>query len=225
MDDPAVPPEDLEKALIQLATINRLLGGHSTTLRGLQRLLPAGTRSFSFLDVGCGGGDTLAAVRGWAVRKGLEARLRGIELSPVSVDLASRRLGSEADIQLANLFDLQPEHHSCDVVHAALVLHHLNDSESIQALAHMASLARVGVIVNDLHRHRLAHDSILLLTRAFSRNPLIRNDAPLSVRRAFTRDELHSLARRAGLPHARVVWRWAFRWLMTAATPEVKNAS
>lgn len=218
MDDPAVSGDELTDAFLQLETINRLLGGHATTLAGLQQLLPAGAARFSFLDVGCGGGDTLDAVDQWAVRRGLQPNLRGVELTPVSVELARQRLAGRARIDQRNLFDLAPESDSVDITHLALVLHHLPDEEIVRALSHLKSLSRVGIIVNDLHRHPVAHQSIRVLTRAISRNRLIRNDAPLSVCRAFTRAELQTLAKRAGLACTRLQWRWAFRWLLTCRT-------
>jgi 2-polyprenyl-3-methyl-5-hydroxy-6-metoxy-1,4-benzoquinol methylase len=106
---------------------------------------------------------------------------------------------------------------SFDVVHCALVLHHFSDdSDAARALAQMSKLARKGVVVNDLHRNLFAYSAIWILTRVFSRSRILQNDAPLSVARAFTRQELLQLAGTAGLSGVRIKWQWAFRWMMTA---------
>ena len=71
------------------------------------------------------------------------------------------------------------------------------------------------IIVNDLHRHQLAYLSIVVLTRLFSRSVMVRNDGPLSVRRAFRMDELAGIARRAGID-ARVYRSFPYRLVLVA---------
>jgi hypothetical protein len=72
-----------------------------------------------------------------------------------------------------------------------------------------------GFFINDLHRHPLAYYSISLLTRLFSKSYLVKNDAPISVLRGFTRDDWKRIFRDAGLDNYSCHWRWAFRWLVT----------
>jgi hypothetical protein len=50
-----------------------------------------------------------------------------------------------------------------------------------------------------------------------SRNPLFRHDAPLSVRRAYTKDELTTLADQAGLEPVHFRGLPGYRVTMTAA--------
>jgi hypothetical protein len=63
----------------------------------------------------------------------------------------------------------------------------------------MRRVARGGVIVNDLLRSWVGYLGALVVPRAMSKNPLFRHDAPLSIRRAYTRSEMATLAARAGL--------------------------
>jgi hypothetical protein len=79
-----------------------------------------------------------------------------------------------------------------------------------------AACRRLGFFINDLHRHPLAYHSIRLLTRTFSKSYLVKNDAPLSVRRGFRRGEWQRLLHDAGITGYTCSWRWAFRWLITA---------
>lgn len=216
MDDPALDPGELAETLAQLAVINERLGGHAATLAGLARLVPPGPRELDVLDVGCGGGDTARAVVEWARRRGQAARVRGIDLSSETVACARRACAGTPGLEFAaaDLFDLPARRY--DVVHAALVLHHLPDETAARSLARMFELSRLGIVINDLHRHPAAYHAIKAVTAVASRNRLIRHDAPLSVLRAFRRRELEDLARRAGLGGVEISWRWAFRWVLTA---------
>ncbi|MDB5252932.1 MAG: methyltransferase protein, partial [Flaviaesturariibacter sp.] len=73
-----------------------------------------------------------------------------------------------------------------------------------------------GFFINDLHRHPLAYHSIRLLTRAFSRSYLVKNDAPLSVLRGFSRSDWLRVLGRARISPVGIQWKWAFRWLITS---------
>ena len=63
----------------------------------------------------------------------------------------------------------------------------------------MGRVARRGIVVNDLLRGRGAWLGAWLLSHLATRNRYTRNDAPLSVRRAYTVGELTSLIAAAGL--------------------------
>jgi ubiquinone/menaquinone biosynthesis C-methylase UbiE len=86
-----------------------------------------------------------------------------------------------------------------DIAHASLVLHHLEPEEAVALLRDMARVARLGVVINDLARGRLAWAGACLLAHLTTRNAFTRHDAPLSVRRAYTVAEARALFERAGL--------------------------
>jgi len=215
IDAPDLDPEELAESLRELAFINAVLGGYGAILGALSRLVPSGCREFDVLDVGSGGGDAARRIVKWARRRGMTARVHGIDLAPDAVAYARRSDAGLPGLEFTtqNLFDL-PETRKYDIVHAALVLHHLPDDAAVKALAKMYELCRWGLVINDLHRHPVAYYSIQWLTALLSKNRLIRNDAPLSVLRAFRRSCLEDLSRRATLPGPDISWRWAFRWRM-----------
>lgn len=218
MDAPDVDPAQLDYAMYHLQVINRWLNGYGPSEKGIQKLLPSGTTEFSLLDVGCGSGDTLREIAMWARQKKMQVRLMGIELSRHSAARAAIECADypEITIRHQDIFAMDPREHY-DVVHCALVLHHFSrDDDAVRFLRRMMEAARWGVVVNDLHRHPTAYKSIKLLTRLFSKSQILRNDAPLSVARAFTRSELQWLAEQAGLTNTEIHWHWAFRWLMVA---------
>jgi hypothetical protein len=72
--------------------------------------------------------------------------------------------------------------------------------------------ANQAVIINDLHRHPLAYYSIKWITRLFSGSYLVKNDAPLSVLRAFRKPELEEILDKCNIKKYALRWQWAFRW-------------
>jgi hypothetical protein len=81
-------------------------------------------------------------------------------------------------------------------------------------------MRRVGrrlLVVNDLERCRSGYVGAWLVGRLFTRNRLTRHDAPLSVQRAYTRDEALALARAAGWGQAHVRGAAPFRYVLTDA--------
>jgi 2-polyprenyl-3-methyl-5-hydroxy-6-metoxy-1,4-benzoquinol methylase len=106
-------------------------------------------------------------------------------------------------VRRADLFDLDGEGASFDVVTASLFLHHCPAREVVRALRAMDRLAARGLILSDLLRSRAGYWAVGLLSHLIG-NAVVRHDGPLSVRRAFRPEELEALAAEAGLPHLSV---------------------
>ena len=213
MDDLSLGGEDLRRTLTELAFINRTLGGYRPSVAGIAALVPRGADELTLLDVGCGGGDVTRRLVTWARANGVRAHVKAIDVSPAAVEYAreASRGYPEIVFELADVFEL-PREVRCDIAHASLVFHHFPDGVAERALRRLFEISRLGVVINDLHRHPLAYHSIRHLSRWLSRSRLIRNDAPLSVLRSFVREDWSRLASSAGLQPPEVRWRWAFRW-------------
>lgn len=214
MDADDVSSAELRSAFRELALINRYLGGHAATFGALDALTPPDATRLRILDVGCGDGETAELIAGWARTRAITAEVIGIDLSPETIRLAKERRRPGVSFSRRNLFEL-PSSETYDIVHAGLMLHHCPGDEAARALTAMHQRSRLGVAINDLHRHPLAYHAIKTLTRVFSRSRLVRHDAPLSVLRGFLKPELEDLCRRAGVPAPEIRSRWAFRWQMT----------
>jgi ubiquinone/menaquinone biosynthesis C-methylase UbiE len=117
------------------------------------------------------------------------------------LEVARRRLRTLADVEfmLADARDIPLPSDSVEVAHASLVLHHLDPSGVVDALREMRRVARRAVVVNDLRRSRLALALVTLTVLGLTRSHYTRYDGPLSVRRAYTLDELDEMAAAAGL--------------------------
>lgn len=229
MDDLSLPPETLRDTTDAVERINRVCGGVQVTLRGLDALVPTTGRGaeLSVLDVGTGNGALPRDFVDWGRRRGLQIHATGIDLIPSAVAIARRRARrggyEQVDYRVQNLFDIAPgdspaDDGRFDIVHASLVLHHFPGDEAVAALRKMAELARLGVVINDLHRHPLHWLGSQVLIPSLSRDELARHDGPISVLRGFTRRELLDLADRAGLTFASTAWEPPFRWLLVAPT-------
>jgi hypothetical protein len=112
---------------------------------------------------------------------------------------------------------------SVDVALCSLVLHHLPEDAVVALLRRLAELVRLGFVINDFRRGRIAWAAVWLVTRATACGRVARHDGPLSVRRAYTPSELRRLAERAGVPDVRWQRAPAFRqvgiWTRAAAEP------
>ena len=94
---------------------------------------------------------------------------------------------------LADLF----EPGEFDYAHAGFVLHQLPDIEVMTVLRAMDRLTRRGLIWNDLARSPITTMGLRAVLPVMPR--LVRHDAPVSARAAFTKREALELARRVGL--------------------------
>lgn len=216
MDDLLCRGDVVHQTLRELDVINRLLGGNAVTLAGLGHLLrhqPA-ARTLTVADIGCGSGTLLRQMALWARRKGQKIHFTGYDANPHIAAYAKNqtRAYPEIEIRAANVFDVDFTTRQFDIITATLVLHHFSDAELVDLLRRFGQQARVGVVINDLHRHWLAYHAIALLTRLFSRSSMVQFDAPLSVARSFRKKEWQRLLAQAGIGNYRLRWRWAFRW-------------
>jgi ubiquinone/menaquinone biosynthesis C-methylase UbiE len=188
--------------------VNRLLGGTSVILRHLPRLLaavPAGA-PVTLLDLATGCADIPLAIAHWADRRGLPLTIIASDADPSILALAAQQIAGHPAITLAR-YDSRavplPDK-QVDIVLCSLSLHHFSPDDAVLVLREMNRLARIGFILNDLHRGRLAYAAAWLAAHLTTRNRFTRNDAPLSVRRAYTAAELAALLRRAGIAGATV---------------------
>jgi 2-polyprenyl-3-methyl-5-hydroxy-6-metoxy-1,4-benzoquinol methylase len=214
MDQDDIPAEDLFQNYRELNTINKWLGGYRITLHGLSTLVSKNNRTYSILDVGCGGGDMLNEISKWGKRKGLRLKLTGVDLSESAIRY-SRGNFQQADWIQQNVFDHLRSGVQYDVITSTLFMHHFTGDKIAELLRLMLRSATIGILINDLQRHPLAYHSIRWLTYFFSKSYLVKHDAPMSVLRGFKKEEWLAIFEGAGISSFEIQWQWAFRYLIS----------
>jgi SAM-dependent methyltransferase len=218
LDRPDADPVELEVNFKDLSRINRCWGGNHACLAALAPLLDAWPRdrNLRLLDVGCGGGDLLAAFARRCRRRGIRPCLVGVDRSPAILEIARRSVASYPEIHFvqADALELPFRVDSFDFVVCSLMMHHLPGGRAVEFLRGLHALARGGAVVSDLRRGRWEYLVTFLFTHLFTRGRATRLDGPLSVLRSFTLSEARQVAQEAGWKTTLVTRSFPLRLMM-----------
>lgn len=209
MDAPDLDPATYAAVLRDLAKVNRVTLAARPTLAFLDRLPPT-KRPLRILDVGFGDGDMLRRIARWAQRRGRTVALTGVDLNPNSAPAAraDTPAGLAIDYRTGDYADLAGQ--GWDAVISSLVAHHMNRAQLVAFLRFMEREARLGWLVNDLHRHGFAWRGYPLLAWAAGWHPIVRHDGRVSIARSYRPDEWAPILAEAGVA-ARVFRAFPFR--------------
>ena len=199
----------VRRSLGDVARANALFGGTRAVIDELRRALrrAPGGRPLTVLDVGTGRGDIPAAATAWWHRRGVHLETIGIEQSEMLARIASEQtIAVSADALQLPLAD-----RSVDIAMCSQVLHHFERADAMAVLREVHRVARLRVIVSDLHRSWFAAAGIWLASFPLVFHPVSRHDGVLSVLRGFTRRELGELVELAVGQQADVRYRLGFR--------------
>ena len=216
LDRDDIPFDDIRRNMQELEIINKFLGGHSITLAGIKHVLRGAAfwGPLSICEIGCGGGDNLKAIYRWAKFRKIEIKVIGIDINPDCITYARENCSMIKDAEwIVSDYRNVNFKNTPLIIFSSLFSHHFTNHELIAQLQWMKRNSSF-FFINDLHRHPLAYHSIKLLTRFFSKSYLVKNDAPLSVLRGFSRSEWKELLNNAGIEKFELKWKWAFRWLV-----------
>lgn len=216
MDDLSMEGQQLHDTLDKIAQINRLLGGNRLTLRGIWKLvkeLPAG-REISIVDIGCGNGDMLRDLADFADTKGRVFSLTGIDANADTIhhaEILSRHY-TEITYRTENIFSPEFAEISGDIFICTLTLHHFSDEEICLLLQKFVTQAKIGVVINDLHRSAIAYRLFQLVCYIFRLDHMPKNDGLISILRGFKYKELRNFSKKLNFKKYSIRWKWAFRY-------------
>ena len=88
----------------------------------------------------------------------------------------------------------------------------MSHNMSFTFLKNANDAARNALIINDLHRHFIAYWFYKLLSPILFRNRLISHDGLLSIKKSFTKKELHYFLKQANISNYQIKWHFPFRW-------------
>jgi 2-polyprenyl-3-methyl-5-hydroxy-6-metoxy-1,4-benzoquinol methylase len=218
MDDFSIGGDLLRDTLDKLENINRWLGGNLMTVKSLKRVLKNHPKEQELViaDIGCGHGDILRDVAKFGRKNGYKMKLLGIGANPTAIAYANELSAEfpEISFKTEDIFSDKFKNRKFDVVLATLFLHHFKEAQLVSFLKNTLKQTKIAVIVNDLHRHKLAYYLFMLLS-AFIKNKMIIEDGLTSVLRGFKRNDLERISKKLKVK-TQISWKWAFRfqWIL-----------
>ena len=187
MDQPC-SQEDLRGCLHDIAQVNRLTFAYRPTFAWLNRIyqkLPVQQQPLHIVDIGCGYGDMLRRIAGWAKDLGVPVKLTGIDLNADAIQIARDVTSTEIITFLhGNAYDFKPEE-GIDLAISSLLTHHLEDPEIVEFLRWMESSTRIGWFINDLHRQAIPYWAFRILSRLTTWHRFVKHDGAVSILRSF----------------------------------------
>jgi 2-polyprenyl-3-methyl-5-hydroxy-6-metoxy-1,4-benzoquinol methylase len=216
MDDLEASGSIIDVTLKELEIINLLLGGNYVTIDGIRKLLKNKIRQQPVMiaDLGCGSGDILRLIKKWSLKNGQMTDLTGIDANRNIIEYAKHHTPRDYSIRYEsqNIFSEEFGRRTFDIITGTLFFHHFTDEQLTQFFRQLKEKVRIGIVINDIHRHWFAYYSIKWLTGLFSKSQMVKNDAPVSVMRAFSKTDLQRILENAGINKYSLRWMWAFRW-------------
>jgi len=218
MDDFSIGGDLLRDTLDKLENINRWLGGNLMTVKALKKVLKNHPKEqeLTIADIGCGHGDILRDVAKFGRKNGYKMKLIGMDANPTAIAYANELSTefSELSFKTEDIFSEEFKNRKFDVVLATLFLHHFKEEQLVSFLENTLKQTKIAVVVNDLHRHKLAYYLFMLLS-VFIKNNMIIEDGLTSVLRGFKRNDLVRISKKLKVK-SQVSWKWAFRfqWIL-----------
>ncbi|QLE02608.1 methyltransferase domain-containing protein [Galbibacter sp. BG1] len=216
MDDPNLEASVLSKVLKDLSTVNRLLSGNKITIKAIEEILEQNTQShYTIVDMGCGDGKMLRDIADYFSNKNIDLQLIGVDLSEKGIEIAKMQSLAHNNIKFycADILKFNAEELSCDLLLCTLTMHHFKDAQIPVFLKKFVNLVKIGVIINDLQRSKLAYYLFKLFSAIFIKTKIAKEDGLVSIKSGFTKKELSHFSK--NLPEAShsIQWKWAFRYL------------
>lgn len=216
LDDFDLHGKELEKNFDDLDRVNKLLGGYTITLQGIEKVLGSSCFRYpvSIVDVGCGNGSMLREVAKMGREKGIKMHLKGIDANPFAVEIARNQSKEFPEIffEVKDVTSNEMEDEKIDIILCTLTLHHFNDSEIKDLIKTFLRICHIGIVINDLHRSKLAYYLFEVFSRIFIRNEIARKDGLTSVLRSFKREDFEKYGKGLKVRKQSIVWKWAFRY-------------
>ncbi|WP_029282778.1 methyltransferase domain-containing protein [Pedobacter sp. R20-19] len=216
MDDFALEGEILRDALDKIASINKLLGGNNVTLHGVKTLINHlhHEKEISILDVGCGNGDMLRTLADYGQKNKINFKLTGIDANAFTIKHAEGLSTTYQNIryECIDIFSDAFKAKDFDIILCTLTLHHFKDSEILALIDSFQKQAKLGIVINDLHRSKLAYYLFNAICFIFKLNEMSRKDGLVSILRGFKKADLQRYSTELKFKNFSIRWRWAFRY-------------
>ncbi|QMV39851.1 methyltransferase domain-containing protein [Cohnella cholangitidis] len=214
MDDFTEGGEELREALRHLRRLNAIFGASGPALYGVKRLWQSAGKpdKLTILDVGSGSGDINRRILKWADRQCIRVSVVLADVTEEARAEAERLFRDDPRVLFVKQDWIRLRNFEADIVTASQFAHHFPTEQLPSMMEKMLDASRIGVVLNDIHRHWLPWAAVWIATRFISRNRYIRHDGPLSVAKGFRNADLRNLAGRLGIANIIISWRPLFRY-------------
>jgi ubiquinone/menaquinone biosynthesis C-methylase UbiE len=206
LDTDSGTAEEVEGSLRDLQSFNERLGGVSTTRDLIQAVAArSGKTHFSLLEIAAGTGFV-------PIQASRELNSGGIKLDITLSDRVPTHLPQNGNAYkvAADALSIPFSDSAFDLVSCTLFLHHLAPEEVLKFARESLRVSRIAVLVNDLVRNPL-HLALAYAGVPIYRSRITRNDAPASVKQAYTMEEMSGFFRTAGAAKVEAQKHFLFR--------------
>ena len=144
LDGQHIPFGDIKRNMQELDFINQYLGGHSITIDGVEFF--ASGRQLRIMEIGCGGGDNLAAIFKKFAKSGKTILFTGIDINPECIKFASQKYPELKCNWVCNDYANVnfTEHEKPDIIFSSLFCHHFTDEQLVSMLKWQYKNSRLG---------------------------------------------------------------------------------
>lgn len=219
MDDFREGIKNLRIVFDDINRVNSILGGSSITVNAVSQLISNSPQeSYTIVDMGCGDGNMLREVAQFCRKRNIQVKLIGIDLNAEALQLAKKASSDYPEIEFLHqdILLLEATDLNCDIVINTLCMHHFVNKDLLLFLDKFNQLARIGVVINDLHRSRLAYYLFKLFSLIFIRTETAKIDGLISISKGFIKSDLIQYSKSFPDVKHDIRWKWAFRyvWIM-----------
>ena len=204
LDTDAGTPDEISGTLTDLRMFNHWFGGTSCTTRLVNQVVNhTKSNSLSWLDVAAGSGYVPHYVReGFAQRN--------IHLDITLLDRAASHIRNGTRAVVGDALSLPFRDSAFDFVSSELFVHHLAPDEVVRFAREALRVCRHALLINDLVRGPI-HLALAYAGFPLYRSRMTRNDAPASVRQAYTVNEMKSMLNESGAARVEITTCFLYR--------------
>lgn len=198
LEYPCVAPDTFRRTVLQFRLINVLF---SSSMRLICQnfftiMEQEPERSYTLLELACGGGDTSVRIAREARKRGLKLEITALDNDERSIPIAREAVGSYPEIHVVkgNALDLSGVG-QFDFIFSSHLMHHLSWDDLKILLKEVVAATKLAFVMNDLKRSNWAYFGYTIFSGLFLARSCHFNDGRLSIRRAFLPEEFRAFLR------------------------------
>ncbi|MRH99547.1 methyltransferase domain-containing protein [Kriegella sp. EG-1] len=217
MDDPQIPIDVLRATYLDINRANHYLGGDNCILKSVMLLVEENPKKkYSLIDIGCGDGAMLRKIADNFRNRNIEIELLGVDINEKAILLAQESSSKYPEISFKRMDVFKANKLKSDIVIATLTMHHIAEKDISNFLHSLKNISQTGIVINDLHRSRMAYYLFKFFSVIFIKTKIAKNDGLVSIRSGFTKREFENYSRLFPKSQHAINWKWAYRlnWII-----------